>query len=151
MSGQFDSFHLSLGVISVAIVSLFTKDFLFQDQTKPLRERIGECFRILGYWLWLLIEIAKANMQVLFLALHPKLKERISPQIISFSTSLKKDFSRFVFAQSITLTPGTVTVQVNDGEFIVYALTKEMAQSLPGEMERRVKRVFEPERIPEGS
>jgi multicomponent Na+:H+ antiporter subunit E len=49
------------------------------------------------------------------------------------------------FAQSITLTPGTITVDLHDDEFTVYALTRSAAEALPGEMERRVGRAFEPQ------
>ena len=91
-----------------------------------------------------LFEIIKANFYVFMLSVHPRMKEKIDPHIFRFKTELKTDFAKFVFANSITLTPGTVTIEIEDDEFIVHAITKQAADDLPGEMEQRIKRAFEP-------
>ncbi len=85
-----------------------------------------------------------ANISVLKLVFHPKVNEQITPKIFRFKTSLKDDFSKWVFANSITLTPGTVTIRIEGDEFVCHALTGEMADSLPGDMEKRIAAVFEP-------
>ena len=69
-------------------------------------------------------------------------KKSINPQMVKFKTSLTTDLSKFVLANSITLTPGTVTVRIQGDEFLVHALTDYVAEGLPGEMEDRVKKIF---------
>jgi multicomponent Na+:H+ antiporter subunit E len=73
--------------------------------------------------------------------------DKMEPQLIRFKTRLKSNFARVTFAQSITLTPGTITVSLQDDEMTVYALTRSAAESLPGEMERRIARALEPENV----
>jgi len=69
--------------------------------------------------------------------------ELIDPKIITFSSRLKNDISRTTFANSITLTPGTVTVNVSVlGKFRVHCIDEKSGRSLPGEMEKRIARVF---------
>jgi multicomponent Na+:H+ antiporter subunit E len=69
----------------------------------------------------------------------------IDPHLFRFDTTLKRTISKVTLAQSITLTPGTITVNIHENQFAVYALTREAAQSLPGEMERRVAKALESE------
>ncbi len=142
-SGQFDAFHLSLGVLSVGLVTVLSGDLLFQGHHISLVGRIRMLFGGMGYSLWLLLEIIKANFYVFSLALHPRMRDEIQPHIIRFKTSLKTDFAKFVFAQSITLTPGTVTVRVEGDEFTVHAISPRTADALPGTMQDKVKALFE--------
>lgn len=142
-SGQFDAFHLSLGVLSVALVTALSGELLFRRRHISLAGRMRMLFRGMGYSLWLLLEIIKANVYVFSLALHPRMREEIEPHIIRFRTSLKTDFAKFVFAQSITLTPGTVTVKVDGDEFSVHAISPRTADALPGAMQDKIKAVFE--------
>jgi multicomponent Na+:H+ antiporter subunit E len=69
----------------------------------------------------------------------------IEPHVIRFKTSLKTDYAKFVFANSITLTPGTVTVRVDGDEFSVHAISPRTADALPGIMQDKIKALFEPE------
>lgn len=62
--------------------------------------------------------------------------------MIEFKTILKGDLARLTLAHSITLTPGTITVQIQDGVYLVHALTRHTAEGVPGEMEERIRRVF---------
>jgi len=67
----------------------------------------------------------------------------IDPQMIKFKTKLKKDISLTAFANSITLTPGTITADIREEEFYVHALSKKVADDLlSGEMENKVAHVF---------
>ncbi len=74
------------------------------------------------------IELVAANIEVAKLVLHPALP--INPQIIRFKTRLKKPITKVLLANSITLTPGTLTIDVQGDEFIVHALTDESAHSV---------------------
>lgn len=143
LSGMFDPFHLSLGVICCLLIAQFSSHLLFESHKVKLslRQTIG----LLLYQPWLFWEITLSSIQVAYLVLHPRMKDKMDPQLIRFKTKLKSKFAKVTFAQSITLTPGTITVSVKDDEMTVYALTGSAAESLPGEMERRVARALEPE------
>lgn len=76
----------------------------------------------------LIMEILKANHQVLFFILTPRYQ--VEPQLIHFTSGLKSEFARVVLANSITLTPGTITVSLEGNEFYVHCLDKEFAEGL---------------------
>ena len=145
LSGMFDAFHLTLGVICCILVSLFSGKMLFTDLRVEVR--IGQIFGMLVYGPWLLWEIVLSSLQVAYIVLHPQMLDKMDPQIIRFKTKLKSNFARVTFAQSITLTPGTITVSLQNDEMTVYALTQSAADSLPGEMEKRIARALEPEEL----
>lgn len=142
LSGMFDAFHLSLGVVSCLLVTWFSHDLLFYGEKKRywLRGLLG----IALYVPWLFWQILLANLQVAYIVLHPRMIDLIDPCLIRFETTLKRTISKVTFAQSITLTPGTITVNIHENEFTVYALTRSAAEDLPGEMERRVGHALEP-------
>lgn len=141
MSGMFDVFHLSLGVLSCLLVAHFSHDLLFAGgRVGPwMRDLLG----ILLYLPYLFKEIVLANLHVAYIVLHPRMMELIDPTLIRFRTTLARPISKVTFAQSITLTPATITVSIDDDEFTVYALDRSSAESLPGEMERRVAAALE--------
>lgn len=139
LSGHFDLFHLSLGLICSALVAHASHDLLFKEIRA--KNRHIEIIRIFKYLPWLIYQIVLANIHVVYLALHPKLP--IDPEIIKFKTKLKKDLALVSFANSITLTPGTITVLIKDGEYYVHALSKKVADDLlTGEMENRVAHIY---------
>ena len=143
LSGKFDAFHLLLGVISAAIVTAWSQDLLIKDSQTGLFTRIVQACKLLAFIGWLAYQIVVANCHVIYVALHPNMTGLIEPQMVSFKTSLKKDLSRFIFATAITLTPGTVSIRVSNGEFLVYALTEEAATADFKEMESRVATILE--------
>lgn len=141
LSGRFDPFHLSLGVISCGIVAGFSGDLLLSSIGGRNWLRVGKGF--LKYIPWLFLQIFLSSLHMLRLALHPRMKELIDPRVVRFKSRLKDELALVTFANSITLTPGTITVFVDlDGEFRVHAIDKTCAESLPGEMERRVGAIF---------
>ncbi|MEL0118738.1 MAG: Na+/H+ antiporter subunit E [Opitutae bacterium] len=141
-SGVLDAFHLGLGVICCGFVAWLSTDLVFGNTSKGLRARLFEAFRFMGYAVWLLWQVVLANIHVLKLAFSQN-ERATHPRIIRFKTSLKSDFARYVFANSITLTPGTVTMSLVGDEFVVHAIDKAVADELPGEMEKRVAAVFD--------
>ena len=140
LSGKFDVFHLSLGVISCLIVAHISKDLIFSEKGK--KGRLAEAFRFIAYFPWLIYQIILANLTVAYLALHPKMIERINPQIIWFKSGLKKEISLVTLGNSITLTPGTITVRIVDGEFYVHTLNPESIEMITEKMEKRVAYIF---------
>jgi multicomponent Na+:H+ antiporter subunit E len=140
LSAKFNTLLISLGLISSFLVSFFFYDLLFPDFSFKYVS-IGYRFTI--YVPWLLFEIIKANFHLLFIVFHPKMKDLIDPQIIIFKTNLKSDIAITTMANSITLTPGTITVSADsDGVFRVHAIDKESADALPGKMLDKVAKVF---------
>ena len=100
-------------------------------------------FRFLRYLPWLMCEILKANLHLAYLVFHPKMKSLIDPNIIRIETRLRGNLPLFAFANSITLTPGTITVYVSvDGILSVHVIDKQSGDALPGEMEKRIQRIF---------
>lgn len=141
LSGKFDAFHLSLGVISCGIVAYLSSDLLFSSP--KTRGLVGQWARFARYVPWLMAEIMKANLHVTYLVFHPRMMELIDPRIIKFRSKLGSDLALVTFANSITLTPGTITVDVSiDGAFKVHAIDKASGDPLPGEMEARVSKAF---------
>ena len=139
LSGKFDPFHLSLGVISCAIVAYLSADLL----RPSMRGLLILLVRWVPYLLWLMKEIFKANLHVTYLVFHPRMMDLIDPRIVKFQSKLEGDLALVTFANSITLTPGTITVNVSpDGDFKVHAIDKASGEPLPGEMEARIAKVF---------
>jgi multicomponent Na+:H+ antiporter subunit E len=93
--------------------------------------------KIPQYWLWLIWEIVKANILVTKLIWHPRLS--INPTVLRVKASQSSALGKVIYANSITLTPGTVSMNVENDEIEVHALTPELAQDLQsGVMDRRV-------------
>ncbi|MDX9785569.1 MAG: Na+/H+ antiporter subunit E [Desulfobacterales bacterium] len=141
LSGRFDVFHITLGVLSSLIVSTVSRDLIFPGLTlRTLWRMIRLWLRFAAYIPWLICQIFLANLHVLQLCFHPK---KIDPRMVEFKSKLKNEVALVTLANSITLTPGTITVSVSAiGEFTVHAIDGELAKGLPGDMETRVARVF---------
>lgn len=146
-SGLYDPYHLGLGVLSSLWVAAVSSQIALTEAPDRPQGSVGLVFGLLGYVVWLLIQVLKANVQVLKLSFSADLDANLTPEIVEFRTSLADDFSRFLLAHSITLTPGTVTVRVDGDWFVVHALTQEMAAAVPGEMETRLLALFPCEEI----
>lgn len=80
------------------------------------------------YVVVLIIEILKANRQVLHFIITPTYQ--IEPKLVHFTSGLKTEFARVVLANSITLTPGTITVNLEGNEFYVHCLDREFADGM---------------------
>ena len=143
LSGKFDPFHLALGVISSAFVTVISSDLYFSDRTIKIFARAQQMVRFAGYLIWLIYQIALANLHILRLALSPKGLAEVEPRVVRFKSILKSEFARYVLANSITLTPGTVTIKVEDNEFWVHVISRTSSRSLEGEMESRIAGVFD--------
>ena len=141
LSGKFDRFHVSLGIISCALVSLYSSELLFPDLN--IKELPIVWLRFIRYIPWLLYQVLVANIHVMYLAFHPRMIDLIDPQIIVFRSRLTSDLSLLTLANSITLTPGTITVYVSIfGDVTVHAIDVESGQSLPWIMDARIAEIF---------
>ncbi len=140
-SGKFDFFHLTLGALSCSLVAWMAADFLI---TAPSLGSVAKQWKgFFEYIPWLIWQIILANFHVLALVLSPDINSRINPKIIKFRSTIKSHMGLVTFANSITLTPGTITVAVTMyGDMAIHAIDNESAAPLPGEMEERVARIF---------
>ena len=138
LSGYFDKvLLLSFGVVSVALaVWLAMRAGMLDEEGVPS----GLMPRIFGYWLWLAKEIGKANVIVArqALAVEPKL----SPKMFKVPVQPSSNAGMATFANSITLTPGTVSIDLQRDHVLVHALTEELADEEGiAEMGARVAKV----------
>ena len=137
-------FHITLvisGVLSSLFVAYISHDLLFRKAR--LGHSILIVYRLIAYMPWLLWQIILANIDLVYRTLHPSMP--IDPHFIEFDTNLKTDKGITILANSITLTPGTVTVIAEEsGKFIVHAIAKAPAESLlEGTMQRKVEKLEE--------
>ena len=139
LSGHYDAFHISLGLICCALVAYLSHDLLFPQFGWGRSFEVF--FRFLGYLPWLFYQIILANLHVAKMVLHPRMP--IDPAIIEFETKLHSGLAQTTLGNSITLTPGTITVDIREGKYYVHALTKKVAHDLlSGEMENRVASIY---------
>jgi multicomponent Na+:H+ antiporter subunit E len=138
LSGHFEPLLLGLGVLSCVVVVLITRRMDVVDREgHPIHLARGAS----TYWPWLLWEIVKSNIDVAKRVLDPSL--RISPTLIRLTPTQKSDLGLVIYANSITLTPGTITVDLEPGSLLVHAIAREGAESLEaGDMDRRVTRMM---------
>lgn len=95
--------------------------------------------RLPAFWAWLLVEIVKSNLAVAATVLRPR--GRLSPSIVDLQTK-SGPIAQTLLANAITLTPGTITLDVNEGRLRVHCLTRATAEELgTGRMESRVTAV----------
>ncbi|NVM24770.1 MAG: Na+/H+ antiporter subunit E [Desulfobacterales bacterium] len=139
LSARFDYFHLTLGIICSMLVAYMSHDLLFSNiRLGDVRIKARRFFAAAP---WFLGQIFSANLHVAYLALSPKMP--VDPQIIRFKTKLESDISWVALANSITLTPGTITVDIREGEFFVHALDRKVAYELStGQMEDKIAHVL---------
>ncbi len=142
LSGILDAFHIGLGILSCIFVTWLSSDLLFSNRSLKFGGRLKQACRLPFYLLWLLWQIVLANIHVLRISLSPRMREEIQPQIVRFRSGLKSDFEKYVLAQSITLTPGTVTLKIDGDVFLVHAISDAAAKGLMGSMADRVRYVF---------
>ncbi len=134
LSGVYQTLFFVLGVISCAIcVAIALRMEVVDRETHPVHMSA----KLPAYWLWLFKEIVLANIDVTKRILAPSLPVR--PRLFRVKASQQDELGMVIYANSITLTPGTVTVDIDGDEFVVHALSEASEGDLEtGEMDRRV-------------
>lgn len=147
LSGHYDAFHIGLGVFSSLLVTISTCKLFPAWDSKAPSGLSAEIFfqlrwtRVALYFAILLKNIVVANLKVAALILHPRIP--IDPIILRFHTTLQTTVARVLLGNSITLTPGTLTLDVEDSFFQVHALNADLAASLiDGSDQNRTAAVF---------
>lgn len=151
LSAKFEVKYLIFGVVSAALVTFLTQDLLEPEERQRKKQasdaasllKVG--WKFFSYLVWLVYSIAQANLQVAYVVLHPKLP--IEPGLLRFRTRLRSKVGHILLANSITLTPGTITVDLTEGTYLVHALVPEAAGSLlEAKMQSKLEAIFgEPE------
>ena len=137
ISGHYTTFMITLGVISIFFVILIAHRMdVIDHEAQPLHLTL----KLPAYYAWLVKEIVLANLVVVK---HIWLGNKsISPVFATITSSQKTEIGKVIYANSITLTPGTVTVNLEGDKFLVHALLRESIDDLEtGEMDRRVSQL----------
>jgi len=122
LSSKITLIQLIVGFFASLLVVFYNYDLVFNDleATKITFKFIG---RLIHLFIVLLIEIVKSNIHVMMIVLSPKMK--INPGFKKIKQPLKKEFNQALFANAITLTPGTLTVDMDDEYILVHGLEME--------------------------
>ena len=124
LSGLYKPIVLTLGALScVLTVYVVHRTGFFDDSTS-----LHVLPRMPGYWFRLCIDIVKSSLAVTRVILDPKLP--ISPTVVEFDAAPKGPVGQVILGNSITLSPGTVTVDMYEGRLSVHCLTQEGAEAL---------------------
>lgn len=128
---------LIVGAVVSIMLDLFVKKILRLNLTAANLFRFVKIFPdALLYVIVLLIEILRANFSIIKLVLAPDIE--VEPCLVKFNTPLKTEAARVALANSITLTPGTITVSLEGNQLLVHALNREIAQGLEGSIFERL-------------
>lgn len=140
MSGHFEPLLLGLGAASVALTVILARRMnVIDHESYPLHLSL----KLPGYFLYLFKKIVKANLVVITHILRWR-STSISPQMIEIPQPQESDLGAVIYANSITLTPGTVTVKLTKDRLAVHALSKDTAAELvTGDLSKEISnRVF---------
>ena len=143
LSGRFYPEPIFYGIISVAFVvwlnlgvrhiPLSSGEYLSGNQIY--------FSRLLLYIPWLLWQITKSAAFVAYLTLHPRMP--INPMVVTFESRLPNPIAKVILGNSISLTPGTLTLDIYENKFTVHAIVDEVEEDLvSGDMESRVGRLY---------
>ena len=133
-----DLVQIIVGGLVAFAITIYSRD---DEPTKnPQKITWNYLYQLFIYSFKLIYEIIKANIDVAKIVLSPKLK--IQPQFKKIRTPMKSDLNKVIYGNSITLTPGTITVVLEKDEIIIHALTTAAAESAEGgSLELAVKKL----------
>ena len=124
-SGIYTPLVLGLGAFSCVVTVFIAHRIGFFEQEVYTLKVLG---RLPRYWTWLFIEIVKSSLEVAGVVLGRRLE--ISPTVVKFSLAPNDAVGQVILGNSITLTPGTLTLDIHEGQITVHCLTKESAEAL---------------------
>ncbi len=149
MSGFFDVTHSLMGVLSVGIVMAINhrikKHSYFEGETDVVNDL--RFIYVPYYFIWLLVQIVISGIHVAKILLSPSLP--IEPSVVKFKVNFPNPHCKMILGNSITLTPGTLTVDIQGDEFIVHAISPISFEGLASdEMPQQVLKLFTNEMHP---
>ena len=142
LAGTVDAFEVVTGVATAALVAVTFREVTFAAPPRLGRSGL-RALRWCLYVPYLLWEVARANLAIAAIVLHPRLP--IDPKTVSYPTTLRGELALATLANSVTLTPGTLTVDVDaeEGTLLIHTLTEDSREELlGGSLERAIKFVF---------
>jgi multicomponent Na+:H+ antiporter subunit E len=143
LSGKFETIYFFWGTISVGFVLWLSNRLqhipLAADE--PCGATQINIPRLLVYLCWLQWQIIKSGVYVAYVVLHPRMP--IKPMMVRFTSRQPNIVARVILGNSITLTPGTLTLEIDGDHFTVHALTRDTEEDLvSGDMEARVAKLY---------
>lgn len=146
MSGYLDALHIGFGIISVSGVLYFNyrlQNHRFSGEDVDILRSL-RFSRFVYYFFWLIIQVVIAGFHMARLIVTPSMP--IKPAMVKFRADLPSDQAKMILGNSITLTPGTLTVDIEDDLFLIHALDTSSYTSLQNDkMPREVLKLFEKE------
>lgn len=134
MSASLNLFHVGLGLLAAFGVAWFNTD---RSVSRFAIRRL----RIVWYFLWLVGRIVQSGFHLSLLILHPALP--IDPKLIRYRTKLREEASIVLLGNSITLTPGTITVELNSQDLVVHVMDDHSAADVTSRrFERKIADLF---------
>jgi len=148
LSGKFQPYYLIVGILSCSIVVWFNRD-MFSALTPTdhkgnlsVHSAVRTAWRLMVYIPWLAFQIARDNILVAYLVVHPKMP--IDPKLIRFDSQFQRSASQVILANSITLSPGTMTVLLDGNRFTVHALIPSSCQNLiNAKTQNKIRKIFD--------
>ena len=135
-SGLYKPLLLGLGLVSCAITLYLAHRMRVLEELNILRILL----RLPAYWLWLGREVVRSSLEVARVVLDPRLPA--SPTMVKLTELPDDDIGKAILGNSIILTPGTLTLDLQDDQLLAHSLTREGAAALAtGEFSRRVRRL----------
>mgnify|MGYP001192278083 CR=1 FL=1 len=137
LSGYFLPLLLVFGLLSVGLVCFIVARM---DQIDGEMRSVHPNIKLVGYFFWLLVEIVKSSIFVAKVIWRPKVS--VSPSVFQVKTKHRSSLGKTVYANSITLTPGTITIDVEGDVLTVHSMERDLEDSLKaGDMDRRIPEV----------
>lgn len=139
LSGHAGALLLGLGLASTLFVVLLARRMDVVDhESHP----VHMSWRLVRFWAWLMREIVVANLQVVRLVLSPR--PALAPSLFRVTSRQTSELGKVILGNAITLTPGTVTLDIEGDTLVVHALTEASAEDVRrGSIDRRVPRDVE--------
>lgn len=145
LTWKLEFWSITIGLVVSLVTALFFGDLLtFSPQSALNPVRYFWFLYYIPVFTW---ELVKANLDVAYRVLHPKLP--INPGLVKIKTGLKSEIAKTFLANSITLTPGTMTVDIIGDELYIHWIDvkdKEVdkaTQAIAGKFEKIIARIFE--------
>jgi multicomponent Na+:H+ antiporter subunit E len=153
LSDQYAPVFLVMGLVTAALVTACTHDLFMEavgGRAPHGRNLLARSWHLLVYLAWIIWRILVASVQVAYFVAHPSMP--LQPRVLRFRTTMRRPLAQVTLANSITLVPGTLTLNLDDGTYLVHALVPAAADDLVNaKMQNIVARLFgeDPESPPD--
>ena len=141
LSGHYDVMHISLGVASVGLVLFMNRKYYHETPAGPAGNARLRWGRFALYLPWLLWQMILSALQVARVVFSPR--NSLQPVMVHFRSEQPNESASVILGNSITLTPGTLTLDIAGDEYAIHCLSARTEVGLlDGSMQRRVARLF---------